>query len=98
MTFLQSLDIINHWIDSYVHKFPLRSLHSSETLIRSKLEAFNRKPNEELIASLKPGQPGSLKTRPDGTILDGHHRIAVLRSRGFEVDQLPREEIDKEVP
>jgi hypothetical protein len=32
-----------------------------------------------------------LKVRPDGTILDGHHRVHVLRGRGEDVDALPRE-------
>jgi hypothetical protein len=51
---------------------------------------------ETLIESLKPGVTGSLKVRPDGTILDGHHRIAVLREREIEVDALPREVIRKQ--
>jgi hypothetical protein len=32
-----------------------------------------------------------LKTRSDGTILDGHHRIAILPERGEDIHQLPRE-------
>jgi hypothetical protein len=47
------------------------------------------------MESLKPGQQGSLKTRPDGTIVDGHHRIKILRDRGFDVDSLPRETVPK---
>jgi hypothetical protein len=46
---------------------------------------------EVLKQSLIPGQQDCLKTRPDGTILDGHHRIYVLRNRGVEVDSPPRE-------
>lgn len=49
------------------------------------------RPHDEYSASLAPGQPGSLKVRDDGTILDGHHRVEVLRQRGLDVDQLPRE-------
>jgi len=60
------------------------------------MEKFNGLSDEELLDSLKPGQPGSLKTRPDGTVLDGHHRIQVLRERGFEVDSLPRVIVTKE--
>ncbi|HET6979725.1 MAG TPA: hypothetical protein VFI24_25560 [Pyrinomonadaceae bacterium] len=45
--------------------------------------------------SLSPGEPGSLKVRSDGTILDGHHRVEILRARGVDVDQLPREVITK---
>jgi hypothetical protein len=46
--------------------------------------------------SLLPGQKDCLKTRPDGTILDGHHRIYILRIRGVDVDALTREIILKE--
>ena len=50
----------------------------------------------EFIASLPvAGQSGSLKTRSDGTIVDGHHRIKILRDRGVDVDSLPREVIAK---
>jgi hypothetical protein len=45
--------------------------------------------------SLEPGKIGALKTRPDGTVIDGHHRIVILRERGVDVDQLPREVLAK---
>ncbi len=48
-----------------------------------------------LLKGMKPGQSGSLKTRPDGTVIDGHHRIKVLQDRGYDVDSLPREVIPK---
>jgi ParB-like chromosome segregation protein Spo0J len=47
--------------------------------------------SEELLASLRPGRLDCLKTRPDGMILDGHHRLKVLRERGVNVNTLPRE-------
>jgi hypothetical protein len=56
-----------------------------------KLDQFRRLSTAELIESLRPGAPGALKTRPDGTVLDGHHRIVVLRERAMDVDVLPRE-------
>jgi hypothetical protein len=77
---------------------PLRSLHPDSSLIQSKLDAFHKIPSDELRKSLAPGQPFCLKTRADGTILDGHHRIYVLRSRGEDVDNLPREIVTKEIP
>ena len=52
---------------------------------------MGRLATDVLERSLIPGQQHSLKTRPDGTILDGHHRIHVLRERGIDVDSLPRE-------
>jgi hypothetical protein len=75
---------------------PLKPLHSATSLIQSKLTRFDRVSTDELLASLLPSQQGSLKAWPDGTILDGHHRIAILRLRGIDVDHLPREIIPKE--
>jgi hypothetical protein len=69
---------------------PLKSLHADGSLIQSKLQQFDKLTTSELLDSLQPGQPGSLKARPDGTMLDGHHRICLLRKRGVSVDMLPR--------
>jgi ParB-like chromosome segregation protein Spo0J len=71
----------------------LKSLHADSLLIQIKLQQFDKLTTQELIDSLQPGQLGSLKVRPDGTILDGHHRVYILRIRGVEVDSLPREVI-----
>jgi hypothetical protein len=60
-------------------------------LSQAKLNHYARLTSTELIRSLEPGQIGALKTRPDGTVIDGHHRIAILRDRGVDVDRLPRE-------
>jgi hypothetical protein len=69
----------------------LKSLHPDESLSRPKLDALQRLSSESLIISLAPNQKDCLKVRPDGTIMDGHHRIKVLRDRGVDVDGLPRE-------
>lgn len=71
-------------------------LHSDETLVASKLAMYSRLTTEQLIDSLRPGQTGALKVRPDGTMIDGHHRIKVLRDRGVNVDGLPREVLPKD--
>jgi hypothetical protein len=75
---------------------PLKPLHRDDRLIKGKLDKYDRASTEELVESLLPGKPGSLKVRPDGTIIDGHHRIKVLRGRGVDVDALPREVIPRE--
>lgn len=75
---------------------PIKPLHADSSLIDSKLDKYGKLSNQELIDSLKPGQPGSLKVRPDGTMVDGHHRIKILRDRGVDVDSLPREIIPKD--
>jgi hypothetical protein len=75
---------------------PLKPLHPEESLILSKLQEFDRLATEVLLQSLTPGQSACLKTRLDGTIIDGHHRIHILRKREIDVDALPREVILKE--
>lgn len=76
---------------------PLAPLHVDAHLSPAKLELMRRVPTSRLLASLAPGSPGSLKTRPDGTLLEGHHRVHVLRERGIDVDALPREVLTREV-
>lgn len=75
---------------------PLKSLHSDDTLSRVKIAQYDWLSTQEIIDSLQPGQGGSLKVRPDGTVIDGHHRIKILRDRGVDVEALPREIIPKD--
>jgi hypothetical protein len=75
---------------------PLRALHPDASLSPAKLAEMERRTTDVLQNSLLPGQKDSLKTRPDGTILDGHHRIYILRRRGVDVDSFPREIIVRE--
>ena len=75
---------------------PLKPLHADSSLIGSKLDKYGKLSDQELIDSLKPGQLGSLKVRPDETIVDGHHRIKILRDRGIDVVSLPRDIIPKD--
>ena len=74
---------------------PLKSLHSESSLNSVKLEQFRKLGTEQILESLKIGQAYSLKARPDGTLIEGHHRIKVLRERGIDVDSLPREIVRK---
>jgi hypothetical protein len=75
---------------------PLIPLHLESSLNTAKLEQMERLSTEALRISLLPGSQGCLKTRPDGTILDGHHRIHILRQRGVDVDGFPRDVIVKD--
>jgi hypothetical protein len=77
---------------------PLKSLHPDSALSQVKLTQFSKLSTDELLDSLRPGSPGSLKTRPDGTVIEGHHRLAVLRGRGVDIEALPREIIPKDAP
>ncbi len=70
---------------------PLKALHPDSSFSIAKLEAYRKIGTSGLIDSIKPGEPCSLKVQPDGTIMDGHHRIHILRERGIDVDALPRE-------
>ncbi len=74
----------------------LKSLHPEGYLNAGKLAQIERLSTEALLASLLPGLKDCLKTRPEGTILDGHHRIHILRQRGVDVDGLPRQIIVKD--
>jgi hypothetical protein len=74
---------------------PLVPLHPDSSLSPAKLEQYSKASTPELIESLRPGQAGSLKVRPDGTMVDGHHRIKVLRDCGVDVEALPREIVPK---
>jgi hypothetical protein len=70
-------------------------LHSESFLSKAKLQAMEKLTTETIRYSLLPGKEHSLKTRPDGTILDGHHRVKILRDRGVDVNSLPREVISQ---
>jgi hypothetical protein len=61
-----------------------------------KLAEFRKMATDRLIESLRPGQPAALTASVDGTVLEGHHRLAVLRERGVDIDRLPRELVPKE--
>lgn len=78
------------------HFSPLKPLHSESALNAAKLAKYGLLSTEVLLSSLALGEEGCLKTRPDGTILDGHHRIHILRSRGIDVDKLPRDVVVKD--
>jgi hypothetical protein len=67
-------------------------------LSRAKLALFRKMSTEEIVESLRPGSPGALKTRTDGTVLDGHHRLQVLSERRVDVETLPREVLPKDAP
>jgi hypothetical protein len=73
----------------------LKPLHAYSSLNAGKLATLDRCSSELLLTSLCEG-PNRLKTREDGTILEGHHRIYILRQRGVDVDKLPREIVVKE--
>lgn len=70
---------------------PLKPLHGEESLSGPKLTHLRKIATEVLLTSLRPGEPGALKVKADGTMMDGHHRVHILRERGGDVDALPRE-------
>jgi hypothetical protein len=77
---------------------PLQSLHAGGSLSHAKLLQYSKLSTQDLIGSLRPGQPGALKVRPDGTVIDGHHRLKILYDRGIDIDALPRESLPRESP
>jgi len=76
-------------------KAKLKFLHPTTSLSPVKLAELRRLSTDQLKTSLHVGHPHSLKARPDGTVLDGHHRLTVLLERGIDIITLPREIIEK---
>jgi len=70
---------------------PLKPPHAEINLSVAKLAMFARLESDVLKSSLAPGQEHCVKARPDGTMLDGHQRVHVLRARNVDVNALPRE-------
>jgi len=79
-----------------VHDAPLKYLHPDESLSKPKLMLLEKLTTEHILVTLRPGRKDCLKTRLDGTVLDGHHRIHILRLRGVDVNMLPREIVVKD--
>jgi ParB-like chromosome segregation protein Spo0J len=77
---------------------PLQSLHSEGSLSHAKLLQYSKLLTQDRIDSLRPGQSGALKARPDGTVIDGHHRLKILYDRGIDIDALPRDILPKASP
>src|SRR5437660_6757367 len=76
-------------------KPPLKALHPDSSLNPGKLSAIDRLSTESMLASLLSGAPNCLKTRTDGTILEGRHRIHILRKRGVGCGQSPARRHDE---
>lgn len=71
----------------------LKFLHPDSSLVQSKIELFEKLSTDELIESLKPGNEGSLRVKQDGLVMNGNHRLKVLKNRGIDINALPREVI-----
>lgn len=66
----------------------LRRLHRDEALRKSSLEYWRKQSNESIVSSLTSGGEEHLTIRPDGTILQGNHRIKVLEERSYDTSML----------
>lgn len=76
-----------------MNTLPLKMLHPDHNIIQLKLSQFRKLSTQALLDSLQPGREGALKAKPDGTVMDGHHRLIILIERGIDVDGLLRETI-----
>lgn len=70
---------------------PLKFLHKTANLRKSTLDSVRKQSTDDLIKSLTPGSKEALRVKPDGTVMNGHHRLQVLKERGVDINQLPRE-------
>lgn len=67
---------------------PITRLHPDGSLKPSILEGIRKQSTEQIVNDLKRVGPNQLKLRPDGTVLDGNHRVKVLEERGFDTSTL----------
>ena len=75
----------------------LRIIHNEPPLNgTADYEKWNKKSTQEIIDSLAPGNPNAeLTIYPDGAIVNGNTRIAILMERGVDVNSLPAAEIER---
>lgn len=73
---------------------PLRPLHATSSLVPSKMELLRAVSTEDLVSSLRPSGPAPLVVKPNGLVINGNHRVAVLMERGVDVNALPRAELE----
>jgi len=93
-------NVVNDVLGMDSSKPPLQRIHPNETYVSdpdaaNSLQYQRSRTTEDLIRSLEPNptdpaQGESLKTYPDGRLLNGNTRIRVLQERGVDVNQLPR--------
>ncbi len=57
---------------------------------QSSLEYLGKHSTDDILKSLLPGAKSPLIVKPDGTIMQGNHRIFILTQRGVNVNTLPR--------
>jgi len=66
----------------------LKLLHSENAFSRKTLEGLRKLSNEELVKSLTTPGDQRLMVKPDGTVMQGNHRVKVLMERGYDTSKL----------
>lgn len=64
---------------------PLKFLHDEDSISRASQDYWRKKSTAEIMEDL---QKNPISVRPDGTILNGNHRLRVLQERGIDIDSL----------
>jgi hypothetical protein len=76
---------------------PLQLIHSDAVFAagpgKLSLNYWRTRTTKEILASLQPGRPESLRAKPDGRVMNGNTRLKVLIERGEDINLLPREEM-----
>jgi RHS repeat-associated protein len=73
------------------NKPPLKFMHPEDTIKRNPtFSDLNRQSTDDLVKSLGERAEHPLTVYPDGTIADGNTRVWILKSRGYDIDSLPR--------
>ena len=77
---------------------PLRRIHGDDVYLRGRgrraLQFWRAQPTDTIVKSLQPREPEALRVKADGRVMNGNTRLKVLEERGYNVNGLPREELD----
>jgi hypothetical protein len=75
---------------------PLKIIHLVPPLQGSaSYQDWDKKSTQEIVDSSGKDKKDGLKVYPDGAIANGNTRITILKERGVDVDNLPRDIINK---
>uniref|UniRef100_UPI0005188AE9 polymorphic toxin-type HINT domain-containing protein n=1 Tax=Streptomyces monomycini TaxID=371720 RepID=UPI0005188AE9 len=77
---------------------PLILIHTENSWSQASLDFWHKQSTDDIVTSLRPKADKALTTYPDGRVRNGNTRLKVLKSRGYDIDSLPRESYGSRQP
>ena len=63
-------------------------LHPDSSLSKATLDSIRKMDTDDIVKSLKRDGLQPMRVKPDGRVMNGNHRLKVLKERGFDTDTL----------